>query len=394
MSKKRLVIKIVLPLMILTAALYVAYLLIGLRKPPERRQAEQTGVPVEVVVAKEQQIPLPIYSTGSVKPKLQAKITPQVSGKIEHVSEKFLEGGFFKKGELFFKIEEADYRYLLQKAKARLAKAKLDLEIMEARAEVAKREWRMQNRSEEEPPPLVLMKPQIENAKAQVESAKAEVNKAMLDLKRTSVTAPFNCIVLEEGIDTGHYVKAGEAVGVIAGTDRAEVKAPILLMDLKWITLPSVGSGGQEPSRVEIALNDSFNEVRTGLVSRSSGQIEEKTRLTHLFIDVQDPYLLHANKEATPGPVLPFGTFVHIMIRGKKVTGFPLPASALREGNNVYVVSSTGRLEIRQVKPIWEDKRTVIIGKEIADGEKIVISPLLGAAPGMKLRIVEAEPIK
>ena len=394
MSKKRLVIKILLPLGILAAAFYIAYILIEQKKPPVRHKTEQTGVPVEVIIAKKQVIHVPLYSTGSVKPKLLTKITPQVSGRVEQVSKKFQEGGFFHKGELFFKIEEADYKYIVQKAKAKLAKAKLDLEITKAKAEVARREWRLQNRPEKEPPPLVLMRPQIENAKAQVESAKAELDKALLDLRRTSITAPFNCIVLEEDIDTGHYIRAGEMVGMIAGTDMAEVKAAILQRDLAWVILPSSRLAGQEPSKAEIALNDSFNPARTGWVNRYSGQVEEKTRFTHLFIDLPDPYLLHMKQEGVYGPALPFGSFVHIVIRGKSITGFQLPDSALREGNNIFVVSDGGRLEIRHVEPLWIGKGNVILEKEIAEGEKVIVSPLPGAAPGMKLRIVETEPAK
>ncbi len=394
MSKNRPMVNLLVALIIIAAAVYGAFLLVKQKRPPVRRKAVHTGVPVYAVRAEKKVIPIHIYSTGTVIPRLETEIVPQVSGKIVWVSPKFREGGFFDKGETFFKIEKADYEFILQKAKARLAKARLDLELMEAKAQVARREWMLQNRTQAEPPPLVLMKPQLENARAQVESARAEVEKAELDIERTRLKAPFNCVVLDEQVDTGHYVRAGTAVGSIAGTDTAEIKASISLRDLEWITFKSGKSGNGEISRAKIALDSSFDPARLGWVTRSSGRVEEKTRLTYVFVEIPDPYQLRSEERGKAGPALPFGSFVHVSIAGKSVTGFPLPSDALKEGDNIFVVSKGSRLEIRHVRPFREDRHQIVLLDGLSEGELVVVSPLPGAAPGMKLRVMEAAPAR
>ena len=390
MNRFRLLFHFLLTIIILALAIYVAFYFISKKKSPSHHQTKATGTPVNVVVAHKKEIPILIPSTGTVQPQYQIELTPQVSGKVEWISDKFKIGGMFKKGEVFLKLEKADYEYLLQKAKAKLAKAKLDLEIIKAKAEVAEKEWRLQNIIPKNPPPLVLLKPQILNAQAQLEAAKAEVNKAKLDLKRTVIRAPFNCIVLNEQIDKGSFIKSGQTIAQIGSTDMAEVKAALLPEQLKWVSFGST----QGLSSAKIALDPSFRIWRTGQVSRFSGHLEEKTRLAYVFIELVDPYVLAKDNHTSSLPALPFGSFVHVQIIGKPILGFPLPELALHNGNQIYVVSENNQLEIRTVDFLWQNANQIVVQKGLVEGEKVIITPLPNAAPKMKLRIVEAEPDK
>jgi hypothetical protein len=75
---------------------------------------------------------------------------------------------------------------------------------------------------------------------------------------------------------------------------------------------------------------------------------------------------------------------------------FKVPAQALRDRDTIWIVSEkldpdsvTGALElqVRRVQIAHLDQDNVFISKGIKPGERIIISPIKGAANGLKIRI-------
>lgn len=384
--------KVVLPIVFLLAGFAGMQLMVYSRSSPKKEVREPPGVLVEVQDVKRGKMRVVVTGTGTVGPRQEASITPQVGGKITYLSPGFVAGGRFGKGDLLFRIEDADYRLAIDRAKATLAKAQFDLATVEGQARVARIEWdRLHLEDKSEPNPLVLYEPQLKNARANVESAKAALGQAELDLARTSVYAPFPCLIRSEEIDLGQYVTTGKSVATVAGTDAVEIVVPLPLEDLQWVAIPRRGADGNgAPAKVRLAVGDRIFTWK-GKVVRSLGEVDPRGRMARVVIAVANPY----NLGRGPGRNrhdLEIGMFVDVEITGGEVSGvFTIPRSALRDGDTVWTMDGEKKLRIKPVTVVRRAQDTVIVRDGIDEGDPVVLTNVAGAVDGMKLRLAGEE---
>ncbi|MFN2366987.1 MAG: efflux RND transporter periplasmic adaptor subunit, partial [Desulfurivibrionaceae bacterium] len=256
MSSREKLLKIGLPFLVLLIGAAIAVAMIKNRRSPEKTARLDRGALVKFIVAEKSSRQVTINSTGTVQPRREVTIAPQVSGQVIFASPDFVTGGFFNKDEVMFEIEKIDYELALEQARAALAKREFELSSVESRARIARREWQ-RLKMDREPPAnsLALYEPQLKDARANLASARAALRQAELNLARTRMTAPFNCVIRSENIDVGQYVRSGNNVAVIAGTDTAEVIVPIELADLHWLFVPgSGGKGKSSPATVRLDI--------------------------------------------------------------------------------------------------------------------------------------------
>lgn len=386
MSLKTKLIKIFLPIVILLAGAGVMAALILNRPAPKKEVKKETGALVSVFKVKKEDRQVIVKGTGTVKPEEEISVIPQVSGKIAYVSPSFVNGGFFKRGELLFKIEDIDYILALEQADAARAKAEYEMQNIESYARVARIEWeRLKRKDETEPNPLVLYEPQLRQAKASLASAMAAVEQAKLDLERTRIRAPFNSIVRDESVDLGQYVTAGSRVAVLFGTDTAEIMVPLSLEELGWIDIPSVKNGKKGSlASVQVRIGGEIHKWE-GKVTRSLGEVDTKTRMMQIIVAVDDPYGIKKGNDSRPE--LAVGSFVDVHIKGRLLRDvFSIPRTAFRENSTVWVMDETNKLRVKKVNPLRIEREEVLINEGLDDGDLIVMTTLSGAADGMKLR--------
>ncbi|MHC4632580.1 MAG: efflux RND transporter periplasmic adaptor subunit, partial [Planctomycetota bacterium] len=82
-----------------------------------------------------------IRAYGTVSPKVEVDIVPEVPGKVVSVNSEFKAGGLIPAGDQILQIDERDYKFAVQQTNAVVADALVRLEIEMAEAEVARREW-------------------------------------------------------------------------------------------------------------------------------------------------------------------------------------------------------------------------------------------------------------
>jgi len=203
-----------------------------------------------------------------------------------------------------------------------------------------------------------------------------------LNLERTKLKAPFAGRVGEEKVDVGQYVSPGQALGSLYSTDAAEIVVPLEGGDLFWFDVPAFtskdGSGAPAVVRASIAGRELS---WPGKVVRTEGRLDERTRMIHVVVRVDEPY---AKK-----PPLVFGLFVTVEIEGRKIQGVTvIPRAALRQGNVVWVVDQESQLRFREVEVARVQGDEVIVTKGIEDGETVVTTPLKAVTDGMAVRIV------
>ena len=110
--------------------------------------------------------------------------------------------------------------------------------------------------------------------------------------------------------------------------------------------------------------------------------------MAQLMLEIRDPFQLQSRRNAAGSPIPLFiGAFVDVTIPAQTFKDvFIIPANALRDQNTVYL-KNEGALEIRPVEVAYVKKEEVFIAKGLREGEKLITSPLKGAAPGLKIRV-------
>lgn len=383
------VLKIVLPFLVLLVGGGLLVVLISSRKAPVKEVKEFAGVLVETVTVKHREHTVTVAATGTVQARQQAEIVAQVSGRVTLLADEFIAGGMFEKGDILFQLEAIDYQLAVQRTEADLAAAELELAIIKGRARVARDEWKRLQVGKGDPNPLVLYEPQLKNAEGRVVAARAMLRQAGIDLQRTEVRAPFNCLVLSEGIDLGQYVRGGATVGTLLGTDSAEIVVPLPLDALPWLNIPR--RGGQGAAATVSFSAGAANYHWPGRLVRTLGEVDPLGRMARVVVAVDDPYLLQ-QPATDERPPLAVGSFVDLELQGKSLSAVTvLPRRALRDEDTVWVVDVDSLLRIRPVQVLRRERGSVLIGDGLKDGERVIVTALAGAADGLKVRIREEE---
>lgn len=384
--------KVILPLAVIAVAGVVTYMAISLKPEPERAVPEPLSPPVEFIEASPETVQLTVRSQGTVQPRTETTLISEVGGRIVQVSPDFEPGGFFKKGEMLLQIDDADLKAALAMEESALAQAEFTLLQEEALAEQARIDW--EDLGEGDPTALALREPQIKQAKAAMESAQARVEKARRDLERSTVKAPYACLIEEQLVDLGGYVTGspGTPLARIYATDRAEVRLPLSTEQLALIELPLAYRGEAAELGPEVMLSarhGTQDYTWRGLITRMEASVDERSRLLYVVAVVDDPY--GRDPEHPERPPLRAGLFVEAEIQGRSVPeAFVVPRYALREGNTILVAGPDDTLQRKAVTVIHATDEQAILREGLSPGDRVIISPMEYAVEGMAVTPVSS----
>ncbi len=401
--------KILLPILFLIAggAAYVILANSGTRpriRPPVRELPT-----IRTATIESGDLRMSIRSQGTIRPRTESTLVPQVSGVITWVSNSWASGGFFAENEILLKIDPSDYELALAKAEASVAQAGLRLAREEQEARVARREWESLLKAdptmEREPSPLLLRDPQVAEAKAALNAAKAGLEKAQLDISRTEIRAAFSGRIRDTFADVGQFVNQGTRAATVYSVDFAEVRLPINDADLGFVNLPLAYRDDTDPETQpmpEVLLYARFGgeeqEPWKGRIVRTEGAIDPQSRMVHAVAQVPDPYGRSGQR-----PPLAVGLFVKAEISGKTLGNVAVvPRKAVREDGRVLLVEkvpgdgATGdgkqgfRLVSRKTRVLRRRAAEAIIDLEasdLAEGDRICTSVIEVFAEGMSVAL-------
>lgn len=384
----RKVIFVSVPALLVAGAVTTCSVLVSMRDAPEK----QGEGPKPRLVATELVAPtdarVTVRSQGSVTPRTETSLVSEVSGVVTQVSDAFVAGGFFRRGDVLLQIDPSDYQAALKRAEAELAAARATLAQEVARAEQARKDWESLDRAGDASP-LVLRKPYVEEARARVQAAEAEVAMARRDLERTTIRAPYDGLIREKAADVGQYVTIGTRLGAAFAVDYAEVRLPLSAEQRARIDMPAIAADGtvEGPPVVLTSTVNGRDHVWHGRIVRSEGVVDPDSRVVFLVAQVQDPYRRHEGGQRNPEP-LEIGTFVTAEIQGRLLSNvYPVPRAALTAGDGLLFVDAESRLRIRTVEVLWGEGNTAYVRAELASPVRVVTSALEAPVDGMSVRI-------
>jgi RND family efflux transporter MFP subunit len=367
----------------ITAAAYINHTAPKARKrPPEKARPL---VQVEALSPGSHRVV--VEAMGTVIPAREIVLKSQVSGEILAAHPRFTEGGLLEEGSVLLKIDPEDYELALAKKQSAVTNAEYALKLEQGHQDVAKREWDLFNgekTDDERDMELALRKPHLAKAKADLAAAMADLEQAKLDLARTSIRAPFNCIVRTKNVDLGSRVSTQDTLAELVGTDEYWIQASVPVDRLEWMTIPR--SPGQTGSTARVFYRNGHE--RAGTVIRLLGDLETEGRMARILVEVRDPLDLRGTGKSRP-PLL-IGEYVRSHIQGRELQNvFRVPRSALRDNTSLWIASKDGKLEIRSVQTLWRDAQTVLLREGIQPGDQLIVSELATPIDGMPLQVAE-----
>ncbi|HJP49594.1 MAG TPA: efflux RND transporter periplasmic adaptor subunit [Pseudomonadales bacterium] len=375
------IIKGIMSAVVLLIAGIVAVGLVATAPKPERVELEAVATAVRITEIEKQQVRLQVRSQGTVTPRTESSLIPEVSGRIEWISPNLVPGGYFEDNEVMLKIDDRDHNAAVERSKASLARAKAEAEHstfeLKRLQELVKDKLTSQSSLES-----ALRASRV--SQAVLRESEVAMRQAERDLLRTEVRAPYKGLVRSKNVDVGQFVSRGNPIAQIYSSDSVEVRIPLADSQLAFLDLP-LGQRGElsEALQAEVVLSTHYGgqyyEWRGRLV-RTEAEINTRTRMVNAVVRVEE-------NVGTDQPPLPVGLFVHANISGRLVKDVVvLPRAALRNQSQVLVVDNDNRLRYRNVELLRFDRDDVIISSGLENGELVNLSPIQTVIDGMHVK--------
>jgi RND family efflux transporter MFP subunit len=383
--------KILLPLAIVVLAVLITAGMLRMREQPAQSGPVEAVVLVETMAVNPVDARITVQSQGTVEARTRTSLVTEVGGKISEVSSAFVAGGFFRKGDVLLRLDDANYRAALSRSESALATARSALALEQGNADVSQREWDRMSPEQQariSGKELYLRKPQLAEAEARLQSAEADLEEARRNLAKTSIVAPYDGLVSSKSVDIGQFVNPGTVLAETFAVDYAEVRLPIPETKLAFLDLPGAvraeDDTGTGPD-VELVSTMGTREYRWhGQLTRTEGVLDTRTRVLYSVVQVKDPYGLYGTERAEP---LRIGTYVNAAIAGRELENvFVLPRHTLQTGDIVWVADQENRLRSRQVRIVTVNGDDAYVSEGLLPGDRVVITRMENPLNGMAVQ--------
>lgn len=387
---------------------------------PQTAERDELARTVRVVEAREISLMPKAIGYGPVEPAQIWDAVAQVAGRVVSVHPQLHDGEILGAGTELLRIDPADYELELAEARAQLAELAVERSNAEASLAIEKRGLRLaeeelqrlqtlakrgtasQSDVDQAERTALNLRTAVQNLRntltlitAQREVLESRVKRAELNLERTRVTAPFDLRIANLTIEADQYVSVGQTLFEGDSVNRVEIQAQVPMASLRRlfiergpVDLDPTRLTAELPRRIGLAatirldLGDHIAEWPAEFV-RFDDAIDPDTRTMGVVVAVDRPF-----DKIIPGerPPLSKGMFVQVELRASSQRPMiVLPRSAIRDGL-VFVVDSEQRLERRPVEIAFAQDAVAAIAKGVEAGEQVVLSDLVPAVSGMRLR--------
>ncbi len=373
------------PVLVIAAGAGVYGLLYWAKPEPEKKDELPRPLSVFVEQVERTNIVLTVETSGEVRARTEVDIVAQIAGRVISVSREFTEGGRVFPDTALITIEDTDFRFALLQAEARVATMEVGVQLALATANVARKQLRNSTTASD----LALKKPQVAQASAALKAAEADLAQAQTNLARTRITLPFKGRVISTSVDIGQYVTPGTRLGRAFSTDVVEIRLPLSDSQLASLDLP-IGYIADDGAGLAVDLSATVagrQQTWLGRLNRLDASIERETRMLYGIVEVNSPYEDNISSNGMP---LAVGLYVNARIRGRELSdAYVIPRDALRAGNQVYIVNSKGRLEVRKVGITHSSAVHAVIASGLEPADRVIISSIRNPIQGMALEALQ-----
>lgn len=326
---------------------------------------------VRVIALERGDIETIISATGTIAPRRESFIGPKVSGRIETLSVD--EGDRVAHGDRLLQLEQVRFRLSLQEARAACS---------ESRAQVGNLKQKLARTRElfdkgvTDKQLLDDMVTEYELARARADVTAARLERAEVDLRDSTLLAPFPGFIVERRMNTGEIFSgmAGEYVFHLVDTGTVNVEVNIFETKKQYVTV-----GKQVMVLVDAVPGATF----TGAITVVNQLVDPVSRKFLVKIEIPNP-------EAVLEP----GMFARVRIPEESRTDvLTVPGDALieRDGQTVVFVAREGVARKCRVQTGLATHERTEITAGLRGGERVIVDGLYAVKDGTPL-VVEQQP--
>lgn len=370
------------PIIIISSGVLICSLLIKCSPEVEPEEVKRIIPIVDSMLLEPSSINIIIDSQGTIIPRTESQLYPEIRGEVIYVSPKLDEGSSFNKDDILLRIDSRDYELDIKTAEASLDDAKTALSIALAESNFEREQWELSNSGVASD--LRLKIPQLKKAESTVEAAEANLEKLKRNLEKTTIRAPYDGLVRKKNVDRGTVIGPGYLIANIYAIDYVEVKLPIPDEDLSFLDIPLDGSQIDRSNQPKVTLSGSLggkNIEWEGRIVRMEAEFDPKSRMAILIARVSDPY-----KYKFP---LRVGQFIEAEITGRNYKNLYIIDRELIKKNNQIVtinkVDSTLKYQDIDILRYVDD--FALINSGLDNKVSICTTNLDVMYNGMKIRI-------
>lgn len=290
---------------------------------------------------------------GSIKSWTDLELLAKISGSITEVM--VTEGDNVKQGDLLARIEEADYRIALDRARAAYKFAKAEFE----------RDSSIYAKG-------MISTAELDTRKTSVQTSKADMEHAELQYSRCNIIAPMDGVIKQLDAKIGLRLAVGDPVAQILKIDKLKAVVGIPESDVNAI---------RQLDTVDLTIQALDGEIIRAKKHFISPSPETVARLYEMELEIDN----------ADGRILP-GMFVRADIIKKKVNNaiaIPFYSVISRNDEQYVFVEKDGVVEKRNVQLGIMEEWMVEITEGIAEGENLVIEGHRDVENKQQVRVIK-----
>ena len=308
--------------------------------------SNNNAVSSDIYVVKSQVLQEEIQTTGTIHAFQEVKLVSEIAKKVTSINAR--EGSYVAKGEVLFRLDDADLQ-----AKKKILLLQENLALLE--------EKRFRELSVSE----AVNQQEYDKVLNNLQLVQAQLEELEVQIAKTRIRAPFDGKLGLKQVDIGSYITPAATLGSIV-----DVHQVLILFTIPEKYASTVHAG----QKINIQTETSTEPVSATILATEAGTDEQTRSLTVKAVA--------GNKK---GLLVP-GTSATILFPVRKViSGKIIPTEALiptSKGYSVFVKKS-GVAELREVEAGTRTKSTVHILEGIEDQDSVITTNLIRIAPGV-----------
>ncbi len=338
-----------------------------------RRQGRDAVVPVLVATAVQKSVPVQIRAVGNVEAYNTVSIKSQVTGVLQQAH--FKEGQDVKKGQQLFTIDPRPLEAALKQAEANLARDSAQLrntrEQLKRYAELVEKQYVSREQYDQ-------IRTNADAAAAVVDADKAAVENAKVQLSYCYIYSPVNGRVGALLVNVGNLVRVNDGAPLVVINQINPIYVTFAVPEQHLADLKRHSAKGALTVDVNFASDEGRAErgkldFIDNAVDRATGTV----RLKAVFVN--------AERRLWPGQ---FVNVALTLTTDSDVVVIPSEAVQVgQEGQHVFVVKDSNRVEMRPVTLGETNAGEAVIAKGLTPGEKVVREGQFLLGPGSRVEV-------